>query len=187
MMNNDTPNKIWTMRKLNPHQIYKTTQNTTPEILNNLHGRYPFLQITNLKIDYGNVANNGIIYFNNFVVIDHTEALSCSMGPVLFRQPFSEDAQGGHSSHLTLAKHYGSTEAQTIDMANELIHMILQKSWQGIYFVNGTPFMKKVAWFTAQKNDIPTDGFEPNHKEKDLYKQRFKTVHKKGTNSHNML
>jgi hypothetical protein len=131
-----------------------------------LLGRYPFLQIISTDPNFtADTEPKFISAHTGWTIHDYGDAMSTSLGPLLFGNYSEEDGESGSgSTELNAGK--GTVVNQAVMTAQEMIALAIQKGWPGVEIIAGTSLMQWAAWMMAEDNKLTVTGFEPTEKDK---------------------
>lgn len=152
---------IWGKRERGlPDTMIDWTGPVRHEDVQYLLSRYPFLQIINTDAHFpeGGVEPKFIKADSGWVIHDYGDAMSASPGDLLYgNYSEKEGEEGGEGSGGK-----GTIIKQAYLTAQEMIAIAIQKQWQGINIIDGSPLMKWAAWMAAEDQEFGYSGYEPS-------------------------
>lgn len=127
--------------------------------------RYPFLQIISTDPNFtADMEPKFITAQSGWTIHDYGDAMSTSLGPLLFGNNNEDDEGGSGSTELNAGK--GTVINQAVLAAQEMIALAIQKGWPGVEIIAGSSLMQWAAWMMAEDNKFTLVGFEPTAKDK---------------------
>jgi hypothetical protein len=125
----------------------------TPSALSYLKQRYPFLQIMNSEATFEDTVVPAFKQTTSgWVIHDYGQAMSASRGEKLYNANDNEEGGGDGTGTLT---------RQTIDTAQAMIALAIEKGWAGVEIVAGSELMQFAAWMAAQDKGFALTGYKP--------------------------
>lgn len=119
---------------------------------------YPYLQMISIDAKFEEVV---IPKFkkapSGWIIHDYGQAMSSSPGKYLYGPGNPElPSDDGTDSGGT-----GTVVRQTVETAQAMIALAIEKGWPGVEFISGTPLMEWAGWMAAQEKNYPVAGYTP--------------------------